>query len=331
MEKRERLERMLSGDVTDRVPVAFWRPFPGDDQRTADFAAAAIDFQLRYDWDMCVIVPPWGFAGADFGLQDEWAGDSSGVRAAIRYPIRRSLDWTDLRAPDPSRGEYGRLANVVKAVCESLNASGVPVVLQVLSPLAQAARLTGADMLVRHLRTRSDRLLTGLATLTESTLRFLDFIRGAGLGGIALKVEHADFDLLSEPEYETFGLPGDAAILSGAPKTSWLKLAHFAGGSPMPKMFSRVQANIVAWDDRASETDLLTGRSAWSGAVCGGLDAEKHLRAGTPTSVRDAVREATQVLGGRRQIVGCGHSLPVTTPHGNLRAARAAVERMPVA
>lgn len=331
MDKRERLERTLAGEATDRAPVALWRPFPGDDQRTADYAAAVTDFQLRYDWDLAMIVPPWSFAGADFGLQDDWDGSADGTRSAVRRPIRRSLDWTDLRAPDPSRGEFGRIGAVVKSVCESLNAAGVPVAVAILSPLAQAERLTGCALLRKHLRTRPDRLLTGLATLTEATLRFLDSIRAWGVSGVAVMIEHADLDQLSEAEYDAFGMPGDAAILANAPKSAWLKLAHFAGPLPMTRAFNRVNANIVGWDDRTAETDLQTGRTVWSGPICGGLDAEKHLRAGTPTTIRDAVRDAVQISGGRRLLVGCGRPVPVTAPLSNLRAARTAVERMPVA
>lgn len=117
MEKRERLEHLLAGDVTDRVPVAFWRPFPGDDQRTADLAAA-IDFQLRYDWDMCVIVRPGVLPGQTSGCRTNGPATRQAFVPQSAIPSRRSLDWTDLRAPDPSRGEYGRLAGVVKAVCE---------------------------------------------------------------------------------------------------------------------------------------------------------------------------------------------------------------------
>lgn len=331
MDKRERLERTIAGELTDRAPVMLWRPFPGDDQRTADYTASVIDFQLRYDWDACVIVPPWSFAGADYGLQDEWTGAGDASRAAIKRPIRRSLDWTDLRPPDPMRGEYGRMAAVVKAVCEGFASAQVPVVMMILSPLAQAARLTGYDLLRKHLRTRPDRLLTGLATLTEGTMRFLDSVRNSGLSGIALLIEHADYDLLSEAEYESFGLPGDAAVLSGAPKSVWFRLASFAGSAPMTRQFSRVQANIVGWDDRAAEPDLQAGRALWSGAICGGLDVEKHIRAGSPTSIRDAVRDAVQVSGGRRLIVGSSRPTPITAPHSNLRAARTAVERMPIA
>src|SRR5258705_246109 len=36
MSKRERLERTIAGDSTDRVPVALWRHWPRGDQRAPD-------------------------------------------------------------------------------------------------------------------------------------------------------------------------------------------------------------------------------------------------------------------------------------------------------
>ena len=43
MEKRERLEKTIAGEQTDRVPVALWRHWPGDDQRAADPEKAQIE------------------------------------------------------------------------------------------------------------------------------------------------------------------------------------------------------------------------------------------------------------------------------------------------
>ena len=40
MTKRERLEKTIHGEEADRVPVALWRHWPGDDQRAADLVEA---------------------------------------------------------------------------------------------------------------------------------------------------------------------------------------------------------------------------------------------------------------------------------------------------
>jgi uroporphyrinogen decarboxylase len=45
MNKRERLEKTVAGEPTDRIPVALWRHFPGDDQHPAELARTVVDFQ----------------------------------------------------------------------------------------------------------------------------------------------------------------------------------------------------------------------------------------------------------------------------------------------
>jgi len=328
MEKRERLERTIAGDPTDRAPVALWRPFPGDDQRTADYAQAVTEFQFAYDWDACVIVPPWSFVGGDYGLQSEWHGAPSGDSVAMRRPIKRSLDWTELRLPDPGRGEFGRLGASVRLVAEAMQMPGTPVVVGILSPLAQAARLAGEDVLIRHLRTQPDRLRTGLNILTDATVRFFDSLRALNIDGIYLRIDHADYGLLSESEYEAFGLPGVVAIMANLPKSVWLKMAYLRGVSPMFKTATQMGINALGWDDRMGEIDLQAAKSHWDGVVFGGLDPEKQLRAGTPSGIRDASREAQNLMGGRRFMVGCGAPSLITTPQSHWRAARLSVEKL---
>jgi uroporphyrinogen decarboxylase len=49
MTRRERLEATFAGEPVDRLAVALWRHFPGDDQRPADLAAATLAWQAQYD------------------------------------------------------------------------------------------------------------------------------------------------------------------------------------------------------------------------------------------------------------------------------------------
>ncbi|MBC7814374.1 MAG: uroporphyrinogen decarboxylase, partial [Burkholderiales bacterium] len=74
MNKRERLENTFAGEPTDRVPVALWRHFPGDDQRAADLARSVVEFQQAYDWDFVKVTPASSYCTVDYGLQDEWQG-----------------------------------------------------------------------------------------------------------------------------------------------------------------------------------------------------------------------------------------------------------------
>lgn len=152
MNKRERLEKTIAGEQTDRVPVALWRHFPGDDQRASDLASAVIDWQHRYDWDFVKVTPASTFSVADYGVQDRWVGSLEGTREITRQVVTRSLDWTDLRVLDPMRNGLGRQVEALPLIKSGLN-DDTPILQTIFSPLAQAKNISGTETLIKHLRT----------------------------------------------------------------------------------------------------------------------------------------------------------------------------------
>jgi hypothetical protein len=91
MNKRERLAAAIAGQSVDRVPVALWRHFPGDDQAPAALAAATVAFQRRWDFDFVKVTPASSFQIKDWGAQDAWQGNIEGTRqyASTPYPRER--------------------------------------------------------------------------------------------------------------------------------------------------------------------------------------------------------------------------------------------------
>ena len=112
MTKRERLEAAIRGEATDRVPVALWRHFPGDDYRPEDLAASTVGFQRRYDFDFVKVTPASSFSVADWGVRDEWRGNEEGTRVYTHYadPIARRLEAPP--RPRPARRFLGRAIQV---------------------------------------------------------------------------------------------------------------------------------------------------------------------------------------------------------------------------
>ena len=53
--KTERVRAILAGERADRLPVAFWRHWPGDDQDAARLAEVTVAFDGRYDWDFAKV------------------------------------------------------------------------------------------------------------------------------------------------------------------------------------------------------------------------------------------------------------------------------------
>lgn len=326
MNKRERLEKTFAGEATDRVPAALWRHWPGDDQRAADLARSCVDYQNTYDWDFLKVTPNHNYCVTDYGVQDEWEGNLEGTRKTTRYFVSRSLDWTDLRPLDPLRGALGRHLECLRLIPNGLKDADTPVLMTIFSPLSQAKFLAGDQRLLRHMRTNPDRVHTALNVLTESTLRFFDELRRTPIAGIFYAMQHASYDVMSVDEYQTFGWPYDRKILESIASTWWFNMAHFHGLSPMFQFAPQLPVQAINWHDRDTDPDLAHGRSQINVAACGGLSQWDHVHYGTPTTIKDAVREAITVTNARRLIISTGCVTMVTSPQSNLRAVREAVE-----
>lgn len=327
MNKRERLERTLLGETTDRVPVALWRQFPGDDQRAVDLAAAVVDWQSRFDWDFVTIPPAPTFSVSDYGLTDRWTGSLDGSREITRRVIQKSLDWTDLRVLEPTRGMLRQVGETVPMVRDGLE-DGTPFLLTIPSPLSQAVMLAGVEMVIRHLRTAPDRLRTGLNTLTESTIRLLDSLRRCGLAGVYYSVQLANFNRLSDLEYREFGRPYDLRVMDMLNREWWLNILHIPGDLPMFDSFADYPVQAINWNDRDrdSEPDIAAAKLRYGGGLCGGLSRHEVLHNATPVEVRSQARNAMDQAGSRRLILSSGEGVLLSTPLSNLKAARAVVE-----
>lgn len=325
MQKRERLEKTLAGETTDRLPVAIWRHFPGDDQRSADLAQSIADYQTLYDWDFIQIIPSANYMITGYGAQDTWHGNVDGIRDVSRHLIQRSLDWTELRTQDALRGEMGKQLECIRLLGNAFPNGQIPFIATIYSPLAQAARLSGDDLLIQNMRTHPDRLRSGLNILTESTLRLVEALRRVQIDGICYVIEHANYNIMTEAEYQEFGGTFDYKILESLPQTWWLNTVELQGVAPMLRLFANYRAQMIRWATVDSHIDLARGRGMVSATVSGGF-GKNHLLTGTPTMIREAVRDAiNQSDGGKGLILGATGRVPITIPMSNLRAARDAV------
>lgn len=323
--KRERLEKTIAGEQADRVPVALWRHWPGDDQRAADLAAALVSFQRHWDFDFVKVTPASSFCITDYGVQDRWVGSLEGTREYVRRAVERSLDWTELRVLDPGKGALARQLEVLRLLQDAFG-SEVPFIQTVFSPLAQAKNIAGRDRLIEHMRTAPDRLKTGLNTVTESTVRFLDAMRRSGVSGIFYAVQHASYAVMSQSEYAEFGRPYDLQILQAIQPDWWLNVMHLHGSTPMFDLVADYPVQVINWHDRETVPDLASGKLKFGGAVSGGLGRWDPMHNGTPVEVRTEARQAIEQTNHRRLILSTGCVLMVTTPTSNIRAAREVVE-----
>lgn len=327
LSKRERLEKTIAGEATDRVPVALWRHWPGDDQRPMDLVQACLDFQKRWDFDFIKITPASSYALIDYGVQDRWEGNIEGTRQNTRRAVETSLDWTKLRQLDPRKGGLGQQVQTVELMSEAIKGD-VPFLQTVFSPLAQAKNIAGEAAMIEHMRTAPERFKEGLEVITDNILRFLDAMRKTNLAGIFYAVQHASHSRLSRAEYAEFGRPYDLQILQALQPHWWFNMMHLHGDTPMFDLVSDYPVQAINWHDQETAPDLATGKTEFNGAVCGGIGRWEAYRQ-TPLMLREQASQAMQATEHNRFILSTGCVIMTNTPISNIRAIREVVEEQP--
>lgn len=184
--KRKRLETVIAGEQPDRTPVALWRHWPGDDQDAVSLAAAHLQWQHDYDWDVLKVGPASSYSVVDWGVEDRWVGHIEGTRQRTYHPIERPDDWARLQPLDPERGMLATQIEALRLIKNVLGAE-VPIIATVFSPLSQAKHLAGAERMLSHLRSEPALFHQGLETIAESTRRY---VAAAKKAGISLSLIH---------------------------------------------------------------------------------------------------------------------------------------------
>lgn len=321
---RQRLENCLSGDKGGGIPVALWRHFPVDDQKADSLAAAHLDFQRLFDFDLLKVTPASSYLAKGWGVEDEWRGATEGTRDYTRRVVYNPEDWAELPVLDPYQGSLGESLAALKIITQELGQE-TPVIQTIFSPLSQAKNLVGREKLILHLRQFPEALHAGLQVIAESTLRYIEVASHTGIAGIFYAVQHAQYGLLSSQEYDEFGRGYDLRVLEPS-RNMWLNMLHLHGEDVMFEKFIDYPVSVINWHDQDTPPSLKDAQMLFGGALCGGLRRERTMVLGTPEGVRMEAHNAFEATGGDRFILGTGCVVPITAPRANLVAARSAVE-----
>ena len=320
---RSRLEACLLELTPDRPPVALWRHFPVDDQTPQGLASATLVFQRTFDFDLVKVTPSSSYCLKDWGVEDEWRGDSEGTRDYTRRIVQHPDDWSLLPVLEPKKGHLAEELECLRLLVEELGPE-TPVIQTIFNPLSQAKNLVGGQELLVHARRFPDALHAGLRTITESTRRFVEAAAKTGIAGIFFAVQHAQYGLMSEDEYRLFGRAYDLQVLELA-QPLWLKVLHLHGMDVMFDQFVDYPVNVLNWHDRETFPSLSQAQTRFPGAVCGGV-SQNTLVYGAADQVRSEALEAVQSTSGQRFILGTGCVTPIIAPYGNILAVRQSVE-----
>ncbi len=321
MTHRDRVEAALRGERPDRVPVALWRHFPGDDQKAERLAQAHLAFYQAYEPDLLKVTPASGFYGDDWGLRAGYKPNNHGVRTYTDRPVRKAADWERLKRLDVSQGVYGREVHAIRLIAEGVGRD-VPVLETTFSPLSIARTLCGEHAIVRYLREDPEPLHRGLEIIADVTAEFVRAVLAAGADGIFFSTQMATAAALTEEEYEEFGRPYDLRVLEAAGDA--LTFLHIHGLNVMFDLCAGYPVQIINWHARETPPGIVEARARVTTCLACGIGEETTLLRGTPEAVAQEVRDAIAQTGGRGHIVTTGCVMTIDAPEANIRAAIAA-------
>jgi uroporphyrinogen decarboxylase len=324
LSKRQRIKAALAGKAVDRVPVGFWRHWPGDDQRAESLASVTLEFQQRYDLDFIKIPVSSTYCVDDYGVKHAYRGSSIGDREYVDHVIKSLKDWDKIEPLDISRGTYGQHREAFSIVLERKDAE-TPVIFTMFNPLAMAGYLAGEETFLAHLRREPERIQRALRALTETCAAFADAVIARGCDGIFLSTKFASYEIMSNDEYRQFGRPADMAVLKAA-AGGWFNVLHLHGQHPMFTSLSDYPVQAINWHDRTAWPGLTEAARLFKGALMGGIEQFNTLSFGNPEEVEAQVHDTIRRVNGQRLIVSPGCTYPIGVPHANLLAARQAVE-----
>lgn len=321
---RERIQATLQGKQPDRTPIALWRHFPIDDQTPETLAAATLNFQQTYDFDLVKVTPASSFAVRDWGVEDKWTGLAEGSREYTKRVIHNPQDWESLPVLDPATSPHlSAQLTCLRLIRQDLS-SDTPLLQTVFSPLAQAKNLAGNETLIAHIRQHPEAVLKGLETIAKTTRKFIEAATEIDIDGIFYAIQHAQASLLSLDEYKKFGIVNDQYTLEPT-NDLWCNMLHLHGKDVYFSLLRLLNFQIVNWHDRETYPTLAEAQDLFKGVMCGGL-RQDTLVYENQTKVKEEAADAIAQTKGQRFIMGTGCVVPVIASHGNLIAARKSVE-----
>lgn len=327
MEPRDRVRAALALEPLDRPPAAWWGHTYRREWSASDLAAATVDRQRAFGWDLVKLQPRASCFAEAFGSEYRPSEDAGAGPVLVRPAVAAAEDWARLPAADGETPALGDQVEALRMVVDRVGPS-VPVIQTVFSPLTVAGYLVGEDRprMAAELRGRTPSVDGALTRIADALGDFAARSVAAGAAGVFFAVsDFASADLLSLAEYEDLALPHDLRVLTRVPEGAWCNVLHLCGPRLHFGLASELRTHAVSWSiHEPGNPSLAEGRSRCGRAAMGGIDL-RTLVDGEPDAVREQGRTAVAGTGDTGLLLAPGCSVPPQAPEENLRAMMGSV------
>jgi len=315
----EKIESAKRGETMSEVPIALWRHFPGDDLEAESLCRRHVEFQSRFDLDLLKYSPSGGYPAIAFGAEIELQDEFTGAPRTKKPRITTLEDWQTLEGLDVSNGILGEMIKSVELLAEEFE-NETPFIETVFSPLTVAAKISG-ERLIRDLRASPEIVEEALSVIGDTMEDFSKAVIDAGADGVFFATQLASRDLLTEGEYERFGMNYDLPILR-AVKNAFFNVLHIHGRNIIfDTLVRNYPVQGVNWHDRITPPSIREASKRTELVLLGGLNEKETMVKGSKDDVEREVKDAIAQSERKRLIIAPGCVIPIPTPQENYDAA----------
>ncbi len=324
--KRERIINALKGEEVDRVPISLWLHHPDKDQDPRALAETQVAFARKYDLDFIKLTPFGLYSVQDWGCKVKFTCTKDKVAVVEDHGIKHVSDWNKLQIFPEYYGTWGKQVQLAAHTKKLLRGNDIPFVQTIFSPLTTAWKLAG-DRLFQDMRENPEIVHNALRVITETTVNFIKANIEAGVSGFFFATQCATTDLLTAEEYEEFGAKYDLRLFDEYKDITFFNIIHIHGKNVLFDRLAKYPGNCINWHDRLVGPSLKEARSITDKCLLGGIEENTVLLNGSADQVQNHVREAIELGGTRKLIIGPGCVADPRTSEENYFAARLALEQ----
>ena len=213
---------------------------------------------------------------------------------------------------------------------------GTPIIQTIFSPFSTLKKLAG-DRLLTDMKEYPRSVHHALAAITATTLDFVGYNIDAGVDGFFFATQNAVKTMMTEEEFNEFGVFYDLAVINSYAKKTWFNPIHMHGEDVYFEKLKDYPVNCLNWHDRHTwpslkEARRLTDKCLMAGIrsapyfVNGVLQYDDIILDGTPAEIAEHVKDAISQVDGKGLILAPGCVVNPKASAENLMALRKATE-----
>ena len=287
MNKLERIDAVLAGQVPDRPPVSLWYHFGLQHAGGNGFARASLDFFEHYDFDFLKVMNDY-FYPAPEGVD------------TVRGPeeLRR------FRPFDPSNTAWREQLRALEIIQTALGTRAY-FVDTVFDPWQSLRRGLAGEQMEKLMRRHPEALTRALEVVTANLVTYCRESYKRGAAGIFLSIA-AGAEILTREDFLAFVKPHAARLLQAIAGEGVLNIAHIHGDDLFFDDVLDLPVPVFNWWDRGPQgPDLSCVRARTNACLMGGIDQTLVARR-SRDFLRKHVEEGLAAGGDRRFFLANG-------------------------